>query len=64
MKRKNAVRKLKNILADWDSCLIDNRAASKILTRIQREIGMLPPDGNAHLPVPCEMVFEWDEKRK
>lgn len=44
MTRKDAVKMLKSILQEWDSCLIDSKAARKILTRIEKEIGMKPPN--------------------
>jgi hypothetical protein len=64
MKKSEAADILADILKEWDSCLIDRRAASKILTQIVKRIGMLPPDRLAHLPAPCEMVYEWDTKKR
>jgi hypothetical protein len=62
MRRKDAVELLRVILQEWDGSLIDTRAASKILSKIQKQIGMLPPDRLSHLPAPCEIAYEWDTK--
>jgi len=64
MRRKDAVELLRVILQEWDGCLIDTKAASKILSKIQKQIGMLPPDRLAHLPPPCEIAYEWDTKKR
>jgi hypothetical protein len=64
MRRKDAVKKLRIILEEWDSCRIDIKAASAILKRIQKEIGMLPPDKNAHLPAPEFIDHSWEGETK
>ena len=64
MTRKEAVQKLQNILKDWENCKLDAKASSEILTRIRREIGMVPPDRFGHLPPPMEIDHEWDPPKK
>jgi hypothetical protein len=63
MKKSDAIDILVDILKEWDGCLIDKKAARSILNKIEKRIGMLSPDRLAHLPAPCEMIFEWDTKR-
>lgn len=64
MKRSDAVEILKSILREWDGCLIDTKAASQILNRIQKEIGMMPPNIYSHL-IPLQKVENrWFKKGK
>lgn len=43
MKRRDAITILQSIVQDWDGCMINRKAARQILTRIENEIGMVPP---------------------
>lgn len=43
MRKSEAVEILRDILQEWDGCLIDKKAARQILKQIEKKIGMLPP---------------------
>ena len=61
MRKRDAVQKLKKIIQDWDGCMIDTKAAREILERIEKEIGMAPPNTKGYAQLP---VHEWTKDRK
>ena len=64
MTRNEAVAKLQNILKDWENCQLDIEASSQILRRIQKELGMVPPDINRYKPAPQYILHRWAHPKK
>ena len=43
MKKSQAIEILEDILKEWDGCMLNKKACRKILSKIEKRIGMLPP---------------------
>ena len=59
MRKRDAVQKLKKILNEWDGCMINTKAAREILEKIEKEIGMAPPNLKGYAKLPAH---EWSKK--
>lgn len=65
MKKSDAVEILREILQEWDGCLIDKKAARQILNKIQKDIGMVPPSNRRCFCHDCACLpdHSWEPAR-
>jgi hypothetical protein len=61
MRKRDAVQKLKKILAEWENCMMNTKAAREILERIEKEIGMVPPLKSKPEKIMGYFTHGWDK---